>query len=86
MQLKFSDYEERLKIWTDVYTTWEQLGLPASSPARAALLDVLNHFVGRTDGHVYVGTIVVPGLDNKQLEYVLPGRRVLKPFVRLAKR
>ena len=83
-QRKYRDSKERGKIAADVYRAWADLRIPETSTARAALIDDLNKFITHTDGYVFAGFIAVPEL-GRQLEYVLPGRRIMRHFVRLVK-
>jgi hypothetical protein len=87
---KFRDAPERERIRGEVLDKLQQLGL-AARPAVAPLLAALDEFVARAGsrkdrGAARAGRVELPEEDvgpGRAIEYMLPGRRVLRHFVRV---
>ena len=81
MARKFRNEEERQTIYDELYQGLESLGIdPSSNIAIKPLIDAIEQFVKDKGGRQFDGTVEVNGL---KIEYVLPGRRILRHRVKV---
>jgi hypothetical protein len=87
MQRKNRNVEERDAVCREVVSEASKLGIPLDSPSMEMLMEAFHRYTEAEHGGVIAGVIpaddVRPGSD---FEYSLPGRRIVKPLVRLVKR
>ena len=77
---KHRNMEERTAICEEVYSKLQQLLLTGDE--QKEIEDVLKTFLAQTGGQTLQGVIDLKSIGC-QIEYVLPGRRVLPHFMRI---
>lgn len=83
-QRKHRSREERDAVCREVVDQAAALGLPMDSAPMTALFAAFELYTAQTHGGSLEGAIPADELRRgSAIEYLLPGRRVLRPMVRL---
>ena len=81
-QRKFRSAEEREAIVKETMENFGRLQIDEDHPAAQELRAALSKFAADTGGGTVSGRIEVPDF-HCTIEYFLPGRRILRQFVRV---
>ena len=84
-QRKFRNYDERKIIYDQILENMDKGNLrPAMFPCLQPFFNMLQIFLNSTDGRTFQGVEKLEDL-NLQIEYHLPGRRILPHYARITK-